>query len=442
MGTPEPTDVSTKLQRIADLARNAPDMVFTSLAHHIDITFLHEAWRRIRKDGAVGVDGQTAEDYERDLRGNLEALHEKFKAGTYRAPPVRRVYIPKADGRMRPLGIPTLEDKILQKAVTMVLEQVYEQDFKDCSFGFRPGRSAHGALETLWRGLMNMGGGWLLDVDIKSYFDTIEFAHLRGFLDLRVRDGVLRRAIGKWLKAGVMEDGCLRRSEAGTPQGGVVSPLLANVYLHEVLDKWFEREVQPRMRARCFLVRYADDFVIACANEQDARQVMEVLPKRFERFGLTLHPTKTRMVDFRRPPGRPGRGPHGPKPETFDLLGFTHYWGRSKKGHWTVQRKTARSRFTRALKTIAQWCRMNRHEPIATQHRTLILKLRGHDAYYGITGNIKALYRLRFEVRRIWWKWLARRGGRKKLTWEKFHRLLGRHPLPPARIVHSAYNRA
>lgn len=442
MGAPEPRTVSTRLQRIAELARKAPDMAFTSLAHHIDIMFLHEAWRLVRKDGAVGVDGQTAADYARNLQANLEALHEKFKSGLYRAPPVRRVYIPKDDGRERPLGIPTLEDKILQKAVTMVLEAVYEQDFLDCSYGFRPGRSAHGALETLWKGLMGMGGGWIVEVDIKSYFDEIDHGHLRSFLDKRVRDGVLRRAIGKWLNAGVFEDGSLRRMDSGTPQGGVISPLLANVYLHEVLDKWFERDVRPRMRGQCFLIRYADDFVIACADEQDAHRLMEVLPKRFARFGLTLHPIKTRMVDFRRPSGRPDKGPDGPRSGTFDLLGFTHYWGRSRKGRWAVKRKTAKSRFTRALRKIAQWCRTNRHLPVATQHKTLSAKLKGHDAYYGITGNGDALHRLRHEVTKAWRKWLDRRGGKGRMTWDKFSLLLRRYPLPSARVVHSVYNRA
>jgi group II intron reverse transcriptase/maturase len=265
-GTPSPESVSTRLQRIAELARKTPELAFTTLAHHIDVELLHEAYRRTRKDGATGIDGQTATEYAANLEGNLQSLLNRFKSGTYRAPPVRRVYIPKADGRtLRPIGIPTFEDKVLQRAVTMVLEAIYEQDFLDCSYGFRPNRSAHQALEALWRGLMEMGGGVVIEVDIKSYFDTVEHRHIRSFLDKRVRDGVLRRAIDKWLKAGVFEEGSVHRADEGSPQGGVVSPLLSNIYLHEVLDTWFATDVVPRLRAKAFMVRYADDAVIVLA---------------------------------------------------------------------------------------------------------------------------------------------------------------------------------
>ena len=274
-GAPNPDPISTRQQRIAQLAREAPGMAFTSLAHHIDIEWLKEAYRLTRKDGATGVDGQTARDYAANLEENLQTLLDRAKSGTYRAPPVRRVHIPKGDGSStRPIGIPTFEDKLLQRAVVMVLEQVYEQDFLDCSYGFRPERSAHQALESFWSQMMKMGGGWVVEVDIKKFFDTLDHGHLREFLRLRVRDGVLLRLIGKWLNAGVMEAGCIANSDTGTPQGGVISPLLANVFLHEVLDKWFEREVQPRLKGRAFLVRYADDFVIGCSCEEDARRIM------------------------------------------------------------------------------------------------------------------------------------------------------------------------
>lgn len=276
-GTPSPANVSTKLQGIAELARKAPDLAFTTLAHHIDLELLQEAYRRTRKDGATGIDGQTATEYAANLQENLQSLLNRFKSGTYRAPPVRRVHIPKADGKtLRPIGIPTFEDKVLQRAVTMVLEAIYEQDFLDCSYGFRPNRSAHQALEALWRGLMDMGGGVVIEVDIKNYFDTVEHGHLRSFLDRRVRDGVLRRAIDKWLKAGVFEESSMHRADEGTPQGGVVSPLLSNIYLHEVLDTWFASDVVPRLQGRAFMVRYADDVVIVLAIEDDARRVMEV----------------------------------------------------------------------------------------------------------------------------------------------------------------------
>jgi group II intron reverse transcriptase/maturase len=440
-GTPNPLSVSTRLQRIAELARKAPDMVFTTLAHHIDVELLQEAYRRTRKDGAPGIDGQTATEYAANLEENLQSLLNRFKSGVYRAPPVRRVHIPKADGKTkRPIGIPTFEDKVLQRAVTMVLEAVYEQDFLDCSYGFRPKRSAHQALEALWRGLMDMGGGVVIEVDIKSYFDTIGHQHLRDILDKRVRDGVLRRAIDKWLKAGVFEDGGVHGLKEGSPQGGVVSPLLANIYLHEVLDEWFAETVVPRLRAKAFMVRYADDAVIVCASEEDARRIMDVLGKRFARYGLALHQTKTRMVNFRRP-GREKRPP-GPPTGTFDLLGFTWYWGKSHKGQPVIKRKTSSSRFRRALRSIAAWCRCHRHQPVAVQHHDLCRKLLGHYAYYGITGNARALGRFLHQVERTWRYWLNRRSARAKMVWERFRRLLQRYPLPPVRIVHSVYRNA
>jgi group II intron reverse transcriptase/maturase len=434
-GTPSQEIISTKLERVAKQAREYPEQAFTTLAHHIDVEFLREAYRRTRKDGAVGVDGQTASDYERDLGSNLQSLLDRFKSGTYRAPPVRRVYIPKADGKRRPIGIPTLEDKILQRAVSMMVEAVYEQDFLDCSYGFRPGRSAHQALQALWQGLMDVRGGWVLEVDIESYFDTLEHRHMRNFLDKRVKDGVIRRTIHKWLKAGVMEEGEIRKGRAGTPQGGVISPLLANIYLHEVLDVWFEREVKRRMRGRSFLIRYADDAALVFERKDDAERVMAVIGKRFARYGLRLHPEKTRLVEF----ARPNRGrDEGGKPGSFDLLGFTHYWGKSRRGWWVVKRKTAKDRFSRALGHMRSWCRWNRHRPVKEQHRVLSWKLRGYYGYYGITGNSRALERFWLEVKMAWHKWLNRRSGRNHMPWSRFAKLHECYPLPRPRIVHSA----
>jgi group II intron reverse transcriptase/maturase len=405
--------------------------------HSIDVEWLSEAYRRTRKNAAAGVDGQTAEEYGRNLRANLAELLERFRAGTYRAPPVRRVHIPKGDGRTRPIGVPTFEDKILQRSVAMMLEAIYEPAFHDGSYGFRPGRSAHDALQALWDGLMSMGGGWVLEVDIQGFFDTLDHGALRRFLDERVTDGVIRRAIDKWLKAGVLEDGAISHPDEGTPQGGVVSPILANVYLHKVLDEWFETEVKPRLRGRAFLIRYADDFVIAFAQEADAKRVMEVLPKRFGKYGLTLHPDKTRLVNFNRP--RPsGQDGDGDKPGSFDLLGFTHTWGRSRKGRWIVQRRTMRSRFTRSLVRVREWCRAHRHLPVAEQCKALGRKMRGHFGYYGITGNFEALDRYANEVQRAWHKWLSRRSQRAAMSWERFKLLLAHYPLPRPRIVHSA----
>lgn len=439
--TPNLESVSTKLQRIAKLAQEDRDRVLVSLAHHIDLKLLGEAYRRTRKDGAPGVDGQTAAAYEENLEENLQSLLDRFKSGHYKAPPVRRVYIPKGSDptKKRPIGVPTFEDKVLQRAVAMVLEAVYEQDFLDCSFGCRPGRSAHQAIGALREGLMAMGGGWVLEADIESYYDHLDHGHLRSFLDQRVRDGVLRRAVDKWLKAGVMEEGNLSHPAAGTPQGGVISPLLSNIYLHEVLDVWFETAVKPRLVGEAFLIRFVDDFVLAFQLESDARRVLEVLPKRFGRYGLRLHPDKTRLVRFD-PPRRkaePRQEPHE-EARSFDFLGFTHYWEKSRRGHWVVKRKTASSRFTRTLQRIDLWCRGHRHAPIRWQHAQLQRKLRGHDEYYGITGNSKALSSLRHWVKRIWRKWLSRRSRTSKVNWKRFNLLLERYPLPNPRICHAA----
>jgi group II intron reverse transcriptase/maturase len=431
--------VCTRQERIATLAKQSQERAFLSLNHYLDFHWLETAYGRTRKDGAVGVDGQTATAYEANLEENLQTLLDRAKSGTYRAPPVRRVHIPKAPGstETRPLGIPTFEDKVLQRGVAMLLEPIYEQDFLDCSYGFRPGRSAHQALATLREGLMELGGGWILDVDIRKFFDTLQHPVLRELLRRRIRDGVVLRMIGKWLNAGVWEEGILTHPVEGTPQGGVISPLLANVYLHYVLDEWFEHEVKPRLTGRAFLIRYADDFVIVCEHETDARRVMEVLPKRFAKFGLTLHPEKTRLVRFVRPCYALSKDTASDEePGTFDLLGFTHFWGRSRRGYWVVKRKTARSRLRRAILAVTEWCRRNLHKSVSQQHRTLCQKLRGHFAYYGIRGNSWALSSFREEVTKAWRKWLGRRNRDRPMTWELFRRLLERYPLPAARVVH------
>jgi RNA-directed DNA polymerase len=434
--TPSSTNISTKLDRIATLAKQMPETALTSLSCHINLDWLHEAYARTRKNGATGIDGQTAAEYEAQLGANLQSLLDRAKSGMYFAPPVRRVHIPKGDGKQtRPIGIPTFEDKVLQRAVVMALEAVYEQDFLDCSYGFRPGRSAHQALAVLWNVTMEMRGGWIVEVDIARFFDTLDHAQLREILRHRVRDGVLLRLIGKWLNAGVMESGELSYPEAGTPQGGVISPLLANVYLHEVLDKWFAHDVMPRLKGRAHLVRYADDFVVVFSCEDDARRFMDVLPKRFAKYGLTLHPEKTRLVEFRRPPYRqPGEGSGKGGAGTFDLLGFTHHWGLSLKGNWVVKRTTARDRFNRALKRVTAWCRMHRHDSVRKQWTTLGRKVRGHFEYYGIAGNSRALANFRYWVQCAWIKWLDRRSTSTPLTWKRANLLLATYPLPPARI--------
>lgn len=432
-GTPRPEDISTRLQRVAELAKEAPELAFTTLAHHIDKEFLKEAFRRTRKNGAVGVDGQDAATYAENLDSNLENLLSRFKTGTYKAPPVKRVHIPKGDGKTRPIGIPCFEDKVLQRAVVMVLEAIYEQDFLDCSYGYRPERSAHQALRALWEGTMNMQGGWVIEVDIKDFFGNLQHSHLRSFLDQRVRDGVIRRTIDKWLAAGVLEDGRLSYSDGGSPQGGVASPVLSNIYLHEVMDKWFEHMVKPALRGQAFMIRLADDIVCVFEDERDARRVYEVLPKRFAKYGLELHELKTKLIDFRRPPRDGDNGT-----ENFDFLGFTHQWALSLKKNWFVKKTTAKDRQRKAVKAIYQWCKENRHAPLRLQHQNLVLKLRGHYRYYGVTGNSKQIKGFFEQTKTAWLKWLSRRSHKGVLNWQKFLNILRHYPLPLPRIVHTS----
>jgi len=429
-----PANLSTKRRWIAELARTKSGTVLFSLHHVIDLEWMKEAYRLTRKDGATGIDGATAADYEANLEVNLKDLLDRIKSGRYHAPPVRRTYIPKADGTQRPLGIPTFEDKVAQRAIAMVLETIYEQDFRSCSYGFRPGRSAHQALRELYGVITRQGQYWVLDVDIRKYFDSIPHGHLRAILDQRVTDGVIRRMIDKWLKAGVLEDGLLRHVTEGTPQGGVISPLLSNIYLHYVLDEWFEAEVRPRMTGACTLVRFADDFVMTFKNHHDAKRVLEVLGKRLGRYGLVLHPDKTRFIDFR--PERHGGTHPDCKEPPFDFLGFTHTWGKSQRGKNVVRQRTAKSRLARALIAISDWCRTNRHRPMLDQHTVLSAKLKGHYAYYAITGNMQQLQRYAQQVTRNWRKWLARRTRSKRLPWDRFCAFLARHPLPAAKVVH------
>ena len=426
--------VSTRQQRIAELANQQLKQGITSLNHHVDLTWMLEAWRRTRKDGAAGVDGQRAVEYEQDLEKNLQELISRAKSGHYRAPAVKRVYIPKGKGQVRPIGIPTLEDKVLQRAWVMLLEPIFEQEFLDCSYGFRPRRKAHDALGALEQALRSMGGGWVIDADVEKFFDHVERRQLQEFVQKRVSDGVVKRLIGKWMRAGVMEDRRLYYPDAGTPQGGVISPLLSNVYLPEVLDVWWEQVVRPRLQGRGDLFRFADDFVLVFEYEGDARRVMRVLAKRFAKFHLTIHPEKTRLVDFRRP--KPGV-----KGETFDFAGFRHYWGKSRKGRLIIKRKTISARLSQKLNAVAKWCRAHRHEPVSEQRATLSRKLLGHYQYYGLTHNYRSLMYYYRGVCRIWRKWLNRRSRKRDLSWPVFNRLLTRHPLPLPRVVHSVYRR-
>jgi len=429
--------VSTKMQQIALNAERMPQVSFTSLSYHLDLEWMYEAYKETRKDGAVGVDGQTAKQFQEDLKANLENLLELAKSGKYKAPPVRRAYIPKPGSEEeRPLGIPTFSDKVLQVAIKWLIEPIYETEFYDCSYGFRPNRSQHLALKSLWKRLMEMNGGWIIDLDIRKYFDSINWTYLCDILKQRVRDGVLIRLIGKWMNAGVMEDGELEVHDSGVPQGAVISPLLSNIFLHEVMDKWFHEVVLPRLHGKAFEVRFADDVMLCFESKADALRVMEVLPKRLAKFGLELHPEKTKLIDFNSHRGNGRDYKRGTRPDTFMFLSFTHFWKRSRKGNPVIARKTDHARLCRALKVMNSWCRENRHMKLSDQHAALCRKVSGHYAYYGIIGNYVSIKNYLCQVERIWRKWLGRRSWRDKLNWERMRaKVLNNYPLPKPRIV-------
>lgn len=435
-------NVCTKQRRIAEIARQRPQERLTALNHYLDIEWLREAYDRVRKDSAPGVDGQTVGQYGQDLENNLRSLLYRAKSGTYIAPPVKRVDIPKDERETRPIGMPTTEDKVLGRAVVMVLEPIYEEAFYDFSYGFRPGRSAHQAVAAFWQQATGLGVRWVLEVDIRKYFDSVPRQRLLELVGTRIGDGVVLRLLSKWLHAGVMEAGQLHYDEAGTPQGSVLSPLLSNIYLHEVFDRWFAEVVRERMVGQVSAVRYADDLVIGFTHRHDAERLYRVIFKRFEKYGLKLHPEKTRLVPFGRPErvGPDGSGPH--PPGTFDFLGFTHYWGKSRKGYWVIKRQTAAKRLRRTLRAIGDWCRTNRHRGMFDQFRELVRKLEGHYAYYGITGNGPSLNQVRTEAIKLWHKWLRRRSRESKaMTWERMNQLLKElFVFPYARVVHSIYN--
>jgi group II intron reverse transcriptase/maturase len=419
-----------ELQKVVARAREHPKERILSLAHRIDVLALERAFHRQRDDAAVGVDGVTKAEYGQDLERRLADLHRRLRTRRWRHQPIRRAHVPKGEGKTRPIGISCLEDKIVQDAIREVLEAIYEQDFLDCSYGFRPGRSAHDALRALSRAVHPGGARWIIEADIVSFFDSLDRTRLKEMLRIRVADESLLRLVGKCLHVGVLDGEEYTEPEVGTTQGSVLSPLLGNVYLHYVLDLWFECEIKPRLRGRAFLIRYADDFVIALEDGQDAERVMAVLPKRMGRFGLTLHPDKTRLLHFGPPKSGRGKGP-----ATFDFLGFTHYWRRTRGGLWAMWCKTARARQYRTLQSIAEFCRCHRHDPVRTQHAALVRRIRGHINYFGVNGNSRSLQCLIHAVRRIWRKWLRRRSQRTHLTWERYQELLQRFPLPAPRIV-------
>jgi RNA-directed DNA polymerase len=425
-----------ELSRITKLAKEDPGRKFFSIAHFLTPEALYEAFRSLRKDASAGVDRITYRDYEKQAQQKIQELHERLKSKTYQALPLRRIYIPKEDGRKRPISIPALEDKIVQKATVELLSAIYEQDFLDCSYGFRPGRGAQEALDEVGRVICREPTSCVLELDITSYFDTIVREQLMEMIERRISDASILRLIRKWINIGIVDDGRLLESETGTGQGQIISPLLANIYLHFVLDEWIERDVKPRLRGKVFEIRYADDAVLCFQYREDAEKVLQLLPKRFARYGLNLHPEKTRLVAFGRAAlARANRT--GDKTETFDFLGLTHKCARGRRGKFTVHVKTMKKRLRRSLKGITEWCRVHRHEDVDKQHATLNAKLRGHYQYYGRPTNYRSLWQFYRTVRRIWKKWLGRRSRGKTLTWAKYAQLLKRHPLMRPRILRS-----
>ena len=424
--------MSPGLLKVAERAKRDPDARFNSLAHLVDEAALGRAFTRIRKDAAVGVDGITKEQYGQQLEESLRGLHERLKSMRYRHQPIRRVHIPKAKGKTRPIGISSLEDKIVQGALREVLEAVYEQDFLECSYGFRPNRSAHEALRAVNQMVSHEGITVILEADIQAFFDSIDRKKLMEMLQIRVADPPLLRLIGKCLHVGVLDGQQFERPDEGTAQGSIISPMLGNVYLHYALDLWFERDIKPRLKGRAWLIRYADDFIIGFQRQEDAERVLTVLHKRMAKYGLTLHPDKTRLIPFERPHSGANAGS---RPSTFDFLGFTMYWCRTRRGGWRMGTKTRKACVQRILTSLGEWCRRHRHLPLADQHAALSRRLRGHYQYYGVNGNSHSIRKIRCQTQRVWFKWLQRRSQHgRRLTWKRFGAYLRAHPLPPARL--------
>lgn len=428
-------DMHSALERIGEVARRDKTVRFTTLLHHVyDLDTLRGAYFSLKRNAAPGVDGQTWREYGEQLEEHLEDLSGRLKRGAYRAKPVRRVYIPKLDGGMRPLGVTTLEDKLVQRAVVEVMNQIYEVDFLGFSYAFRPGRGQHDALDALYVGITERKVNWVFDMDIRNFFSTINHEWLVKFVEHRIADRRIVRLIQKWLKAGVLEDGQRTTNEVGTPQGGGISPLLANIYLHYVLDLWAQKW-RRQAKGDVIIVRYADDAVLGFEFEADARRFWAELAERFAGFGLALHPDKTRLLEFGRYAAerrrRNGRG----KPESFDFLGFTHVCGRTRKGRFEVLRRTSRKRMRRKLGEIKVELRRRLHVPVPEVGKWLRAVLKGHFNYYGVPLNFAALNTFAYFVARLWWRTLRRRSQKTRLTWKRMGRLVRRY-LPPARIMH------
>ena len=415
---------------------------FNNLMHLLDASGLKECFFMLKKNKAAGIDEVTAQDYSKDLEKNLEMLTEKMKAMSYRPLPVRRAYIPKANGKKRPLGIPALEDKIVQMGFARILEAIYEVDFRDYSYGFRRGRNCHQALARLDNRIMRRPVNYVIDADIKGFFDNVNHDWMKRCIEERVSDRKFIRYIQRFLKSGVMEAGKYIKTVKGTPQGGVVSPILANIYLHYVLDLWFENEIKVKSRGSAEMVRYADDFVICVQYRKETEQILEAVGRRLRKFGLELSEEKTRIIEFGRKAQEDSRS-RGNKPGTFNFLGFTHYCTRTRSGKFKVARKTEKKRYARGLKKIATWLKINRSQlELKEIWNRVSSMLSGHFRYFGVSDNFKTLNRFHNEVERTLYKWLNRRSQKKSFDWDKFCIYLKCFPLPKPKIYHSLYNYA
>ncbi len=428
-------DASSALERVRQAARKDKEAQYTALLHHVDLARLWRAYTGINPKAAPGVDQMTWDAYGQDLRANLEDLLRRVHSGAYRASPSRRVYIPKPDGRQRPLGIATLEDKIVQRAVVEVLNAIYEEDFLGFSYGFRPGRSPHDALDALAVGIEKKKVNWILDADIRGFYDAIDHGWLRKFVEHRIADKRVLRLIQKWLNAGVIEDGSWSASEEGAPQGGSASPLLANVYLHYAFDLWARQWRKRHDRGDVIIVRFADDIVVGFQYRSDAKQFHKDLVQRFAKFNLELHAEKTRLIEFGRFAAENRRRHRLGRPETFSFLGFTHICGKTREGRFALRRKTITKRMAAKLKQVKAELRRRRHWPIPEQGQWLGSVVRGHTAYYAVPGNIAAVSAFRKQITRLWLTALRHRSQRHRLTWERMSRLEARW-LPAARIMH------
>jgi RNA-directed DNA polymerase len=427
--------VSQGLERIRQAARERKKEKFTSLLHHISVDLLGEAFGELKRNAAPGVDGLTCRDYEADLERNLEDLHARVHRGAYRALPSRRVYIPKPDGRQRPLAVAALEDKIVQRATAAVLNAIYEEDFLGFSYGFRPGRGAHDALDALVVGIEHRKVNFILDADVRAFFDTVSQDWLIRFVEHRVGDPRVIRLIRKWLKAGVLEDGVVSVSERGTAQGAVISPLLANIYLHYVLDLWAQHWRRCEATGHMIIVRYADDFIVGFEHEADARRFLDEMRTRLEKFALSLHPEKTRLIEFGRHAAENRKRRGLGKPETFNFLGFTFICGKSRRGKFLIKRKSRRDRVRAKLQALRQELRRRMHQPIPAQGRWLAQVIRGYFNYHAVPTNRRAIASFRDEMVRAWWRRLNRRGQRRPIVWERMKKLADDW-LPQPRILH------